>query len=63
METLLGQHYQTILESLPNGIYVVDTSRRIVFWNDGADAVDSSMAHAGRALSNARSGGKSIAIL
>ncbi len=31
--------YQEVLERLLTGIYVVDPSRRIVFWNDGAEKI------------------------
>ena len=31
--------YREILESLPNGIYVVDPARKILFWNDGAERI------------------------
>jgi PAS domain S-box-containing protein/diguanylate cyclase (GGDEF)-like protein len=30
---------QAILESLPNGIYVVDRERKILFWNEGAEQI------------------------
>jgi PAS domain S-box-containing protein len=29
--------YRSVLESLPTGIYLVDTSRRITLWNDSAE--------------------------
>ena len=38
-EELQPSQYRDILESLPNGIYVVDPERRIVFWNDGAERI------------------------
>jgi diguanylate cyclase (GGDEF)-like protein/PAS domain S-box-containing protein len=31
--------YRTVLESLPTGVYVVDSNRRILFWNDGAERI------------------------
>ncbi|PWT98124.1 MAG: hypothetical protein C5B51_30065 [Terriglobia bacterium] len=33
------EQYRMILESLRNGIYVVDPERRILFWNDGAENI------------------------
>jgi len=38
-EALSPTHYRIVLESLPNGVYVVDTERRILFWNDGAEQI------------------------
>ena len=31
--------YRDILEGLPNGVYVVDRDRKILFWNDGAEQI------------------------
>jgi PAS domain S-box-containing protein/diguanylate cyclase (GGDEF)-like protein len=31
--------YREILERVPNGVYVVDRERRILFWNDGAELI------------------------
>src|SRR5579863_9028170 len=31
--------YQTILEGLQTGVYLVDQSRRIRFWNEGAEQI------------------------
>jgi PAS domain S-box-containing protein len=42
---LEASHYQAILESLPNGIYVVDTGRRIVFWNGSAERITGYLRH------------------
>ena len=39
MRELDPRHYRAILESLPNGIAVLDAERRIVFWNDGAERI------------------------
>ncbi len=36
---LTPAHCQAILEDLPNGIYVVDTDRKILFWNRGAEQI------------------------
>jgi len=36
---------RTVLESLPIGVYVVDTDRRIVFWNDGAERITGYLRH------------------
>ena len=33
------ESYRSILESLPNGVYVVDRERRILLWNDGAEQI------------------------
>ncbi len=32
-------HCQAILEGLPNGLYVVDLDRKILFWNQGAEQI------------------------
>jgi diguanylate cyclase (GGDEF)-like protein/PAS domain S-box-containing protein len=32
-------HCQAILEGLPNGVYVVDLDRKILFWNQGAEQI------------------------
>ena len=32
-------HCQAILEGLPNGLYVVDRDRKILFWNKGAEQI------------------------
>ena len=37
--------YRAILESLPNGIYVVDLDRRIRFWNQGAEKITGYLRH------------------
>jgi two-component system cell cycle response regulator len=31
--------YKSILETLPTGIYLVDRNRKILFWNEGAEAI------------------------
>ncbi len=31
--------YQTILEGLDTGVYIVDLNRRIRFWNEGAEKI------------------------
>ena len=31
--------YQTLLESMPNGVYLVDRDRRILMWNDAAEKI------------------------
>jgi PAS domain S-box-containing protein/diguanylate cyclase (GGDEF)-like protein len=31
--------YQTVLEGLPTGVYLVDRERRIRFWNEGAEQI------------------------
>lgn len=31
--------YQTVLEELPTGVYLVDRNRRIRFWNEGAEQI------------------------
>jgi diguanylate cyclase (GGDEF)-like protein/PAS domain S-box-containing protein len=33
------QIYQTVLEELQTGVYIVDRSRRIRFWNEGAEQI------------------------
>ncbi len=38
-EELELSRYRAILESLPNGVYVVDLARKILFWNDGAEQI------------------------
>jgi len=38
-EELEPSRYRAILESLPNGVYVVDRERKILFWNDGAENI------------------------
>ncbi|MBZ5578347.1 MAG: diguanylate cyclase [Acidobacteriia bacterium] len=38
-EELQPSQYRDILESLPNGIYVVNLDRKILFWNDGAERI------------------------
>jgi diguanylate cyclase (GGDEF)-like protein/PAS domain S-box-containing protein len=37
--------YQTILENLPLGVYVVDRERKIVFWNCGAERITGYLRH------------------
>jgi len=37
--------YRAILESLPNGIYVVDLERTILFWNSGAEKITGYLRH------------------
>jgi diguanylate cyclase (GGDEF)-like protein/PAS domain S-box-containing protein len=44
-EELDPSHYRAILESLPNGVYVVDPERRILFWNDGAEQITGYLRH------------------
>ena len=34
-----GDACRTVLENLPHGVCVVDRSRRILFWNDGAEEI------------------------
>lgn len=34
-----GDVYRLILESLEDGVYLVDSSRRIVYWNEGAERI------------------------
>ncbi len=31
--------YRTLLESMPNGVYLVDRQRRILLWNEGAERI------------------------
>jgi PAS domain S-box-containing protein len=31
--------YQSVLENLETGVYIVDRNRRICFWNDGAEQI------------------------
>ncbi len=31
--------YKTLLESMPNGVYLVDRDRRILLWNEGAEKI------------------------
>lgn len=31
--------YRTLLESMPNGVYLVDRERRILLWNEGAERI------------------------
>ena len=46
MSPALDQNqYRIILESLPNGIYVVDLDRRILFWNSGAEKITGYLRH------------------
>jgi len=37
--TLTPAQCQAILEGLPNGLYVVDRDRKILFWNEGAEHI------------------------
>ena len=38
-ETTLGAAAETLLKALGEGIYLVDTDRRIVFWNEAAERI------------------------
>lgn len=38
-EVLRPEHYEAILKGLPNGVYVVDAGRKILFWNEGAERI------------------------
>jgi diguanylate cyclase (GGDEF)-like protein/PAS domain S-box-containing protein len=31
--------YRTLLESMPNGVYLVDRERRVLLWNEGAEKI------------------------
>ena len=33
------EHFEAILTGLPNGVYVVDPDRKILFWNHGAERI------------------------
>lgn len=33
------EHFEAILRGLPNGVYVVDPDRKILFWNKGAEEI------------------------
>jgi diguanylate cyclase (GGDEF)-like protein/PAS domain S-box-containing protein len=39
LEELDPSSYRDILECLPNGVYVVNLERKILFWNDGAEKI------------------------
>jgi len=39
------QLYESILEALKTGVYVVDRQKRIVFWNDGAERITGYLRH------------------
>lgn len=43
--SLNPEHYQAVLEGLPNGVYVVDLERRILFWNKGAEQITGYQGH------------------
>ncbi|MGH9500028.1 MAG: diguanylate cyclase domain-containing protein [Terriglobales bacterium] len=46
MPALLNSEiFQTVLETLQTGVYLVDTNRRIVFWNDGAERITGYLRH------------------
>lgn len=46
MPALLNSEiFQTVLETLQTGVYLVDTDRRIVFWNDGAERITGYLRH------------------
>jgi PAS domain S-box-containing protein/diguanylate cyclase (GGDEF)-like protein len=45
MPELDPNHYRAILESLPNGVYVVDRQYKILFWNDGAEKITGYLRH------------------
>jgi diguanylate cyclase (GGDEF)-like protein/PAS domain S-box-containing protein len=46
MPALLNSEiFQTVLETLPTGVYLVDMNRRIVFWNDGAERITGYLRH------------------
>ena len=36
---LNAEQCQAVLEGLPNGVYVVDRERKILFWNKGAEQI------------------------
>jgi PAS domain S-box-containing protein/diguanylate cyclase (GGDEF)-like protein len=36
---LTPEHFEAILAGLPNGVYVVDPDRKILFWNSGAERI------------------------
>jgi PAS domain S-box-containing protein len=38
-------HYKVLLEGLPCGVYVVDTDRKILFWNQGAERITGYLRH------------------
>lgn len=38
-EQLSPEHYKAVLEELPNGVYVVNRERKILFWNRGAEQI------------------------
>ncbi len=37
--------YRTLLESMPNGVYLVDRDRRILVWNAGAERISGYLRH------------------
>ena len=37
--------YQTVLDGLEQGVYVVDLNRRIVFWNAAAERISGYLRH------------------
>jgi diguanylate cyclase (GGDEF)-like protein/PAS domain S-box-containing protein len=39
------EFYRSVLESLQTGVYVVDTSRKILFWNEGAEKISGYLRH------------------
>ena len=46
MPTLLNSEiFRTVLERLQSGVYLVDTDRRILFWNDGAERITGYLRH------------------
>jgi diguanylate cyclase (GGDEF)-like protein/PAS domain S-box-containing protein len=46
MPALLNSEiFRTVLESLQTGVYLVDTDRRILFWNDGAERITGYLRH------------------
>jgi diguanylate cyclase (GGDEF)-like protein/PAS domain S-box-containing protein len=36
---LAPEHFEAILTGLPNGVYVVNSERKILFWNSGAERI------------------------
>ena len=43
-ELLDSQTFQSVLEGLPTGVYLVDRNRKILFWNHGAEQISGFLA-------------------
>lgn len=38
-EALFGKAFETLLEALGEGVYIIDENRRIIFWNEAAERI------------------------